>query len=317
MELKPLRSFVALAEELHFGRAAERLCIVQPALSMQIRALEDELGVRLFYRDRHRVELTAAGQIFLPEARATLEQAQRAINRVQLADNGEIGQIRIGFVSSLLPYYLPQLLRELHDRYPLIDLELKDMATPDQLQALRDKRIDFGFVRLPIDAKTVMTEPVLEESFIVALPEDHPLCALQTIAPTDLQGHPAFVLARRFAPGFYDELLLALKRDGLTLQITEEFGEFTTMTALVAAGMGIGIMPRLAMAAKPVNVEIRELVLSHHQSRVGLAWMAPFESAIQRTFHAVATRIRPPVATANRQTSDPPPARTTRRRSRE
>ncbi len=305
MELKLLRSFVVLSEDLHFGRAAERLCVVQPALSMQIKALEDELGVQLFCRDRHKVELTSAGKIFLPEARATLAQAQRAIQRVKSADSGEIGLIRLGFVSSILPYYLPRLIFELHARYPLIELDLKDMPTPDQMAALKENKIDFGFVRLPIENKKVSTHQVLEEPFVVVLPEDHPLCALAVVRPQDLADHPSFILARRFAPGFYDELLLALKRSGLTLQVLREFGEFTTMIALIAAGMGIGIIPRLTMATKPTNVAVRPLVLPDHKSRVGLAWVAR-ETAVKQTFFEAATRVRGPDGSS---VAESPPAR--------
>ena len=283
MELRLLRSFIVLAEELHFGRAAERLCIVQPALSMQIRALENELGAVLFDRDRHRVELSAAGEVFLPEAQATLDQAQRAVQRVRAAEAGEVGMIRLGFVSSVLPAYLPQLIRELHARHPLIELELKDMPTPDQLAALNANSIDFGFVRLPIEDKRVTTRTVLEEEFIVVLPAGHALCALSEVAPADLAGHPAFFLARRFAPGFHDAFLLAMKRSGTPLAIARELGEFTTMVALIAAGMGIGVVPKLAMVAKPDNVEIRPLLLPECRSRVGLAWTG-LDTPIKRTF---------------------------------
>jgi len=288
MELRLLRAFVVLAEELHFGRAAERLCIVQPALSMQIRALESELGVVLFDRDRHRVELSVAGKVFLPEAQATLDQAQRAVQRVKAAEAGEIGVIRLGFVSSVLPAYLPALIRELHARHPLIELELKDMPTPDQLAALRANTIDFGFVRLPIDDKRTMTRTILEEPFLVVLPAGHPLCSMPEIAPADLAGHPAFLLARRFAPGFHEEFLLAMQRAGATLAILQELGEFTTMVALIAAGMGIGIIPELAMVARPNNVETRQLRLPECRSRVGLAW-GDLETPIKRTFFALAT----------------------------
>ena len=283
MELRLLRSFAVLAEELHFGRAAGRLCIVQPALSMQIRALEAELGVALFDRDRHRVELTAAGRVFLPEALATLDQARRAVQLVRAAEAGEVGVVRLGFVSSVLPAYLPALIRDLHARHPRIELELKDMATPDQLAALKANVIDFGFVRLPIDDKRVTMRTVLEEAFIVVVPAGHALCVLAEIAPADLAAHPAFFLARRFAPGFYDEFLAAMKRSGAPLTILQELGEFTTMVALIAAGMGVGVVPKLAMVARPDNVEIRPLRLPDCLSRVGLAW-ADLETPIKRTF---------------------------------
>ena len=290
MELKLLRSFVVLSEELHFGRAAERLCIVQPALSMQIRTLEAELGVALFDRDHHKVELSAAGAIFLPEAQATLAQAQRAVQMVKAADAGEIGVIRLGFVSSILPDYLPSLIRRLRALYPLIELELKDMPSPDQLSALKANRIDFGFVRLPIDDRRVVTQTVLSESFVVAIPEDHPLAELDAITPEALAEHAVFVLSRRFAPGFYDEFTQAFKRRGLTLQVARELGEFTTMAALISAGLGIGVVPKLAMSARHDNVVTRDLVFPELQAKTGLAWVE-LESALKRTFFEVAKTL--------------------------
>ncbi|KVX20630.1 LysR family transcriptional regulator [Burkholderia ubonensis] len=283
MELKQLRAFVTLAEELHFGRAAQRLFIVQSALSMQIKALEAALDARLFERDRHKVELSDTGRLFLPEARATLQQAARAEQIVRLACCGEIGTLRIAFVSSVLPVLLPALLREMRARYPLITLELKDMPTPDQVAALRDRRIDFGMIRLPAAYAGIDTRVVLEEGFIVALPLEHPLAARDAIAPADLRGHPAFVLARRYAPGFHDDMLLALSRAGTTLEIAQEFGEFTTMLALVAAGMGIGLIPAEAASALPPNVLARPLDLGGHRTGIGLAW-TDLGSPVKRAF---------------------------------
>ncbi len=292
MELKHLRAFVTLAEELHFGRAAQRLFIVQSALSMQIKALEAALDARLFERDRHKVELSDTGRLFLPEARATLQQAARAEQIVRLASRGEIGTLRIAFVSSVLPVLLPALLREMRARYPLITLELKDMPTPDQVAALRDRRIDFGMIRLPAAYAGIDTRVVLEEGFVVALPLEHPLAARDAIAPADLRGHPAFVLARRYAPGFHDDMLLALSRAGTTLEIAQEFGEFTTMLALVAAGMGIGLIPAEAASALPPNVLARSLDLGGHRTGIGLAW-TDLDSPVKRAFVDAVEQVVP------------------------
>ncbi|MBN3836164.1 LysR substrate-binding domain-containing protein [Burkholderia sp. Ac-20344] len=290
MELKQLRAFVTLAEELHFGRAAQRLFIVQPALSMQIKALEAELGARLFERDRHKVELSDTGRVFLPEARATLQQAARAEQMARLSSRGEIGTLRIAFVSSVLPVLLPAVLRTMRERYPLITLELKDMPTPDQIAALRDRRIDFGMIRLPAAYAGIDTRVVLEEGFVVALPLDHPLAAHDAIAPAALRGQPAFVLARRYAPGFHDDMLLALSRAGTTLEIAQEFGEFTTMLALVAAGMGIGLIPAEAASALPPNVLARPLDLAGHRTGIGLAW-TDLDSPLKRAFVAALEQV--------------------------
>ncbi len=283
MELKHLGAFVALADELHFGRAAERLCIVQSALSMQIKSLETSLGVRLFDRDRHKVALSEAGRLFLPEARATLDQAARAAQVVRLSTRGEIGTLRLGFVSSVLPKLLPALVRTLHTRYPRITLELKDMPTPDQIAALHAGRLDFGLGRLPIPSSGLASRVVMEESFVVAVPASHGLARRREIAPDELRGQRAFVLARRYAPGMFDALLAALGAQQVTLDIARELGEYTTMLALVAAGLGIGLIPAEAAAAVPPNVVARPLLLPAYRAPLGLIWRED-GSALKRVF---------------------------------
>jgi DNA-binding transcriptional LysR family regulator len=281
MELKHLRAFVALAEELHFGRAAARLCIVQPALSMQIKSLEDELQVRLFDRDRRKVALSETGALFLPEALATLHQAQRAEQTARLSTEGVIGTLRIAFVSSVLPKLLPTLIRGMHERYPRVVLDLKDMATPDQIAALHDNKLDFGLIRLPMHGTGVVTRTVLEESFVVAMPARHALSRLRLIRPGDLREHPVFMLARRYAPGFHDEILVAFSQQGVSLQIEKELGEYATMLALVSAGLGIGVIPALAATALPPNVTARPLDLQNLHTGIGLAY-THLDSALKR-----------------------------------
>lgn len=287
MELKLLRSFVVLSEELHFGRAAKRLFIVQPALTAQIHALERELGVRLFDRSRHRVELSEAGRSFLAGAVATLEQAERAVDLVRASDRGEVGRIRLGFVSSVLPWYLPALVRRLHRRFPRIELDLKDMSTPDQVRALKEGEIDFGFARLPIDTTGLVVHDLFTEPFRAAVPSDHPWAGRDELTARDFAGQPCFVLDRRFAPGFHDELLLAFARQGVALEIERAFGEFTTMAALVGAGLGVGLVPHLALVVPPPGVVLRPIDLGDHVSRIGLAGRR-LETALARTFHTVA-----------------------------
>ncbi|MBT1264565.1 LysR family transcriptional regulator [Pseudomonas sp. G5001] len=269
MELKHLRAFVVLAQELHFGRAAAQLSIVQPALSMQIKLLESGLGVRLLDRNRHSVTLTETGRVFLPEALATLHQAARAADAARASNRGEIGRVRLGFVSSVLPQLLPGLIRAVHQRYPRIELELKDMPGPDQAAALKNGQLDFGLMRLPAAYPGVQTLEVLQESFVVALPGEHPLATQETIQPTDLLKVPVFILARRYAPGFYDEFVQAM---GVPLEIASELGEFTTMLALVSAGLGVGVLPLQAARALPANCVSRHLALGAFRARTGLAW---------------------------------------------
>jgi len=282
MELKHLRAFVTLAEDLHFGRAAQRLAIVQPALSMQIKALEEWLGVRLLDRNRHSVTLTDVGRLFLEEARATLHQAQRSADVARGLGRGETGRIRLGFVSSVLPELLPTLIRHAHQHYPGIKLELKDMPGPDQVQALKSGQLDFGLMRLPAPHSGVQTQVVLHESIIVALPADHPLTAHSIIEVTELAQQPVLVLARRYAAGFHDGLMRAISEHGGKLDIADELGEFTTMLALVSAGLGIGLLPQHAGRALPPNVVSRPVNLGDFRAVTGLAWTS-LDTAVKTT----------------------------------
>ncbi|NWD92513.1 LysR substrate-binding domain-containing protein, partial [Pseudomonas sp. K5002] len=229
---------------------------------------ESGLGVRLLDRNRHSVTLTEAGRVFLPEALATLHQAARAADAARASNRGEIGRVRLGFVSSVLPQLLPGLIRAVHQRYPRIELELKDMPGPDQAAALKNGQLDFGLMRLPAAYPGVQTLEVLQESFVVALPGEHPLATQETIQPTDLLKVPVFILARRYAPGFYDEFVQAM---GVPLEIASELGEFTTMLALVSAGLGVGVLPLQAARALPANCVSRHLALGAFRARTGLA----------------------------------------------
>lgn len=285
MELKHLKAFATLAEELHFGRAAARLHIVQPALSAQIRALEEYVGAQLFERNRHRVELTEEGMLFLPEALATLRQAGRALEVLQQAAAGDVGILRLAFVSSTLSHLLPQLVRTLEQRHPQIELELKDMPSQAQARALLDNALDFGLVRLPLNVPGVHTRMLFEESLVVALPLKHPLCAKRRIKPQDLAGCPVLVLARKFAPGLYDQMLAGFHRRKVTLTIAREMGEFTSQLALVAAGLGIGILPSGAASALPEGVVTLPLALPMSGAGIGVAWIGlenPRKRALMR-----------------------------------
>ncbi|MGH8384275.1 MAG: LysR family transcriptional regulator [Pseudomonas sp.] len=292
MELKLLRAFIVLAEELHFGRAAQRLSIVQPALSMQIKALEEEVGARLFDRDRHSVALSEIGRIFLPEARATLHQSSRALDIARASGRGEVGRLRLAFVSSVLPGILPTLIRTLHQRFPRIELELKDMPSLEQLRLLRDGHLDFGLVRLPIAAPDLQTRIILRESFVVAMPSDHVLAKQQVLLPSQLASIPCYLLARRFAPGMHDELLAALAGFDTQLNIAAELGEYTTMLALVSAGLGMGVVPAEAARALPPNVIARPLELGSHQTALGLAWI-DLDTPIKRTLYSLMQALFP------------------------
>jgi DNA-binding transcriptional LysR family regulator len=261
-----------LAHELNFSRAAEQLNIVQPALSGQIKSLEDELGVQLFIRDRRSVSLTEVGRVFLPQAQATLDQADAALRVARRAEQGDIGELRISFVSSVIPEILPNVIRKLRARYPKLQLHFHDMSTPRQIDALNDGRIDFGFLRLPVNAAGLNIELILEDPFVVVLPESHPLATQQAIAVDSLQNEPMLFLERSAAPGYSDALLGALSTAGLVPNIVQEFAELSTMVGLVASHLGLAIVPSSVAISLPPGTVARPLQPMRHSSQLGLAW---------------------------------------------
>ncbi len=210
MELRHLRSFVTLAEELHFGRAAERLGMAQPPLSLQIQSLEAGLGVRLFERSRRHVALTEAGRLFLPEAQATLEQAERARRIAQQAARGEVGQLFIGFTGSA-PFNaaMPAIISRFRRAWPGLHMVLRELSTTDQLAALAEGSLDIGFVRpgQPQETAGVETRLVLDEPLVVALPEQHPLAGRDSLAMADLAGESFILHPRAIGTGIYDKVV--------------------------------------------------------------------------------------------------------------
>jgi DNA-binding transcriptional LysR family regulator len=187
---------------------------------------------------------------------------------------------------------LPLLVRTLEQRYPRIELELKDMPSLPQARALLDNALDFGLVRLPLNVPGVHTRMLFEESLVVALPQENPLCTQRRIKPQDLAGCPVLVLARKFAPGLYDQMLAGFHRRKVTLTIAREMGEFTTQLALVAAGLGIGILPSGAASALPVGVVTRPLTLPMSGAGIGVAWLG-LETPRKRALMMVLDELYP------------------------
>jgi DNA-binding transcriptional LysR family regulator len=244
MDLRHLRYFLAVADEGHFGRAAERLHIVQPALSMQIRALEEELGTALFIRTSRRVELTEAGELLRVEARRTLLQAERAKTVVQRAARGEIGRVRIAYTGgAAFAGKLSGDLRAFRARYPEAELELEEISAGLHPQAILDDRIDLAYCpahESKFDAR-LTSDPIGSWPWVVAMAEDHPLAASTSVPAAALRDEP-FVL---FAAGPRDEELLNLIRHvlGSEPRIAHRVTNTISVIAMVAAGLGIALVP--------------------------------------------------------------------------
>lgn len=244
MELRQLRYFVAVAEELHFRRAAARLHISQPPLSQQIAALESELGCRLLERTRRRVELTAAGDAFLRDARTLLAELDRAIGTARAIDSGQAGVLRIGFVGSALHSILPAAVQRFRRARPQVEVELRERSTVEGLRALVTGAVDVALVRPPIEPDaTLFVEVVLRERTIAVLPADHPLAALRRVPLRRLASEPLVLFPRAQAPGYHDLLIGRLAATGAPPRVVQYAPEMITIVGLVAAGIGVSPVP--------------------------------------------------------------------------
>lgn len=243
MELRHLKYFVAVAEELHFGRAARRLRMSQPPLSQQIAALESELGVRLFERGR-RTALTHSGRVMLPEARATLEQAERAATSARRAGRGEIGNLSIGFVASATYRALPMFSKAFREKYPDVELSLRSLTTEEQMDALEEGSIDIGLSRLPIPERSsarISARTFLREPLVAVLPEGHPSCHKEKVTLEDLS-HERFILwPRRAGAAIFDKIMALCRKAGFHPEVVQESVYFLTIAGLVASGVGVSL----------------------------------------------------------------------------
>jgi DNA-binding transcriptional LysR family regulator len=242
MELRHLRYFLAVAEELHFGRAAARVHIAQPPLSKQIQQLEKELGIQLFKRTRRSVELTDAGKIFQSEAYNALACLEKGILKARLASRGEAGWLSIGFIGSSTYEVLPSLLREFRRKYPEVELVLQEIQSSEQNQALRERRIHVSFARFPKPEQGLIFETVYKERLIAALPTSHYLNRKKSVKLSDLANEP-FILFPHQPSAHADNTIQVFANANLSPQIVQTVEEMHTALGLVAAGIGVTLVP--------------------------------------------------------------------------
>ncbi|MDT0345994.1 LysR family transcriptional regulator [Streptomyces litchfieldiae] len=261
MELRQLRYFLAVAEELHFGRAAERLGITQPALSQQIKRLENDLGARLLTREARRVSLSAAGAAFLPEARETLARAGRAARVARRTAAGQAGRVILGFVGSATDELLPRALPALRARHPELRLVLREMTSSEQVAALRRGDLDLGLLRPPSPpVPGLRTRLVAREPLVAAVPGDHALAERAVLTPADLAGEPFVLFPRERGPWLYDLIVDYCRAGGgAPPRVAQEAVMMQTITALVAAGLGLALVPSSQRAVVRRGVVFRPL----------------------------------------------------------
>ena len=242
MEPRLLRSFVAVAEELHFGRAAARLHLSQPPLSVHVKRLEADLGVRLFERTQRRVALTTAGAALLERARCLLDDSARAVAEVQRVARGEAGLLTIGYTSTATHVVLPAILPRFRARHPGVRIELRELRSVLQPDALRAQRIDLGLVCGPIEAPGLTERRVASERLMAALPSKHPLARGTRVPVRDLPDHPMVAVRRDIEPAWADAAVGALRAAGVVLEPVQETDTKVALLGLVAAGMGIALV---------------------------------------------------------------------------
>lgn len=288
IELRQLRYFVAVAEEMHFGRAARRLHMTQPPLSQTIQILEAHLGTLLFSRSQRNITLTAAGSALLPEARRLLQQAAALPELAQRAASGASGSLTLSFVSTADYSVLPALLREFREIFPRIQIDLREATTDVQLDELARRQIDAGLLIAPLpehsdaefDYLTLLKEPLmLAAPTGAAILDGKHAVTLRTSA--DL---PLIIFPRRIAPALYDTILASFHALGQTPRIGQEAIQMQTIIGLVSAGMGMALVPQSVSNLKRTGVEYRPLAGSVPTVETGIAWRRDNQSPVLAAF---------------------------------
>jgi DNA-binding transcriptional LysR family regulator len=284
--LRQLRYFLAVAEELHFSRAAERLRIAQPALSQQIAKLEREIGVELFHRSRRRVELSAGGQAMLRPARQALTEASAAVEAAQRAARGETGRLRIGFIESAANTVLPEAVRRFSAARPEVGLSLSELSVDAQVEGLRTGLLDIGILRLPAATDGLELASLPDEGLVVVVADSHPLARRKQISASALAGEPLVLLARQMVPGLYDQIIALMHQHG-GAQITQEPTSIQAVLGLAAAGLGVSLLPASVTTQARSGVGFVPLSDSPRSS-MQIAWRESDRSPLTAAFLDVA-----------------------------
>lgn len=290
MELRHLRYFIAVAEELHFRRAAEKLHIVQPALSKQISSLEHELGILLLNRDRRHVSLTEAGQAFFREAIEVVAQADGAMRRALAVSKGEVGRLNIGFIHPALAELLPHTIRRLRNNYPDIMLTMTETYSRTSIERILNRSMDVSFIRMPVEDRSEYSyEIVSEEPVMLIVPGDHRLATSETVTMEDIAGENLMLISRHLEPKLYDYYIAACNDAGFSPRISHEVNSTAVAIGLVAGGLGVTFAPESSRTAARHNVVYRELTGSNLKLTMGIIWHSERRLAVVDNF----LRLRP------------------------
>jgi len=262
MELRHLRYFVAVAEELNFTRAAERLETAQPSLSQQIKHLESHVGAALLVRNKRHVELTEAGQRFLQDALDILERTDQAVQRIRETAGGQVAELSVAVAPAAEVKVLPKLLPLIQRRMPGLRLVLHNLPTNEQKTAFANRTLDVGFLRGPVSLPGVQIEPLLEEKLVIGLPTKHPLAAKKRIRVEDLNRHPFIMISRKSSPELHDAVSRFCEESGLRAPVVQRAGNVLGNLNLIRNGVGFGLLPDYVAAILPRGVTLRRLAVT-------------------------------------------------------
>ncbi|AXC13071.1 Chromosome initiation inhibitor [Acidisarcina polymorpha] len=284
IELRHLRYFVAVAEELHFGRAASRLHLAQPPLSQQIRKLEEIVGYPLFLRTTRAVKLTAAGEIFLERARRTLRSVIEDLAEARSVGRGELGALRVGFISSGMLTPLPSMLGEYRRKHPRVDLQLREGFSSEMTQALLDSLIDVAFLRDGGEVEGLEAETLSSEPFVAVLPAHHALAKSRTLSAAVLRDEPFVLFSPRAGRLAYEKTASLCEAHGFRPRVVQEAPQWFTVLRLVGAGLGVSIAPACIERIAAPDCVCIELSGTSVRSDVDLVWRKDEERAIVKAF---------------------------------
>ena len=287
IELRLLHYFVAVAEELNFARAAERLHMSQPPLTRQIKSLEDELDIQLFERTTRMVRLTPAGEVYLDATRKLFDQMERNIVMAKRAARGEIGEIIISFEASTANDFLPRALQTFRHQYPDVELTLQEMPTDDQVKALLERKTHVAFVVPPINDPAIEYRTVLREPLVLAMPSEHRLKGRQTVALEELSDESFVMSSRTKRCGLYDQVITICGREGFSPRVVQEANEMQIMLSFISAGIGVSLLPAHVRNLKKTGISYLAITPSSATIDVAVAWRKDDQSPALVRFLAI------------------------------
>lgn len=291
IEVRHLRYFRAVAEELHFGRAAVRLHVAQPALTRQIQRLEEEVGVLLLKRTQRSVELTPAGALFCERAKMILDEIAKAAIDARRVEAGEYGRLTVGFIHSSTYGLMPAVLERFRHMYPDVELDLREMTVTEQLDALVRGIIDVGLLRPGASDPRIAMVPILEEGFLLVVPKGHPLATAGSVRLEELARERFIMFSQKQSPLFHSRIMRMCEGAGFSPNVVQHATQIHTVLGLVGAGMGVAVVPETARNLHISGTRLLRIECAPDPVHVALAWRRDNETPAVRSFRQVALLI--------------------------